>query len=663
MASTGMMTELPIQNRLCDRLRATARAAGALVVATGALVLVGWWARVELLKGLVPGAAAMNPVTAVCFVMCGVSLMSQLGKNRGAISSIGRWWALPVMMVGGLKLASHVLGWEFAVDQWLFAARTQEGGGRMNEMAPNTAAGLVFLAAALWFLGRERPEAVRLSEIFAMLVGLIALLAVVGYAYRVRWLYGLPAKMPMALNTALTFLVMAAGILAARPDRGLMEVVTGDSSGGLLVRRMFPAMVLAFVVAGGLILSGERRSGDLEEAAALHTVASIGIFGGFLLWCARSFHHADRTRRRLEEERERFFRLSLDLLCIAGTDGYFKRVNPAFCDVLGYSAGELLDRPFLELVHPEDVAATEAEMERLGAGQPTLHFENRYRCKDGSWRWLAWKTQPFDEEGVLYAAARDVTEQKEHALAILRLNAELMRQAARLEGVNQELESFSYSVSHDLRAPLRGISGFAQALEEHTADTLDPKGRGYLERVQQAAGRMGQLIDDLLKLSRLTRAEMKMEAVDLGRIAQELVTGYRAAEPERKVEILIAPDLWVRGDAALLRILMDNLIGNAWKFTSKHPAGRIEIGSTPEDGGKRFCHVRDNGVGFDKRYVHKLFGAFQRLHSQGEFPGTGIGLATAHRIIRRHGGRIRAEGEINHGATFGFTLEAAFEDP
>ena len=205
------------------------------------------------------------------------------------------------------------------------------------------------------------------------------------------------------------------------------------------------------------------------------------------------------------------------------------------------------------------------------------------------------------------------------------------------------------------------MPGFAQALETHAAGALDAKAQGYLQRVQHAAERMGQLIDDLLKLSRLTRAEMKMETVDLGLIAKSLVAGYRSAEPRREIEIIIVPNLWVRGDAALLRILLDNLIGNAWKFTSKNSAARIEIGCLPEPSGKLFCFVRDNGVGFDNRYAHKLFGAFQRLHSQVEFPGTGIGLATVHRIVRRHGGQVRAEGEINRGATFGFTLETVPE--
>ncbi|MES2659151.1 MAG: ATP-binding protein [Verrucomicrobiota bacterium] len=362
--------------------------------------------------------------------------------------------------------------------------------------------------------------------------------------------------------------------------------------------------------------------------------------------------------RRFEEDYERFFELSADLLCIAGVDGYLKRVNPAFSQTLGYSTVEILATPFVEFVHPDDVATTYAEMSKLESGQPSIHFENRYRCKDGSLKWLAWSTQPFNEDGVLYAVARDVTAKKNAELAILQLNEELLRQTSLLGELNRELESFSYSVSHDLRAPLRGISGFAQALEEHVGGSLDATSLGYLQRVKNAAERMGLLIDDLLKLSRLTRAEMHVEPVDLSQMAESAVATLRTSDPLRNVVANITPGILVHADPALLGVLLDNLIGNAWKFTSKTLAAVIEVGARREDDGTTVYFVKDNGVGFDERYGHKLFGAFQRLHNQLEFPGTGIGLATVQRIARRHGGDVFAKSVINHGATFEFTLGA-----
>jgi light-regulated signal transduction histidine kinase (bacteriophytochrome) len=224
-----------------------------------------------------------------------------------------------------------------------------------------------------------------------------------------------------------------------------------------------------------------------------------------------------------------------------------------------------------------------------------------------------------------------------------------------LAAVNKELESFSYSVSHDLRAPLRSIDGFSQAILEDYTDKLDEQGRNYLQRVRSNTQKMGELIDDLLKLSRVTRSEMKLEMVNLSTLAQSIATEVQKTQPERQVEFVISPGLSAKGDERLLHILLENLLGNAWKFTAKHPQARIAFGST-QVGGKQVFFVRDDGAGFDMTYADKLFAPFQRLHSEGEFPGIGIGLATAQRIIHRHGGRVWAEGEIEKGATFYFTL-------
>ncbi len=226
-----------------------------------------------------------------------------------------------------------------------------------------------------------------------------------------------------------------------------------------------------------------------------------------------------------------------------------------------------------------------------------------------------------------------------------------------LKAANQELEAFSYSVSHDLRAPLRSIDGFSQALLEDYAERIDEPGRQYLGRIRAATARMGELIDDLLQLSRVTRAEMTREAVDLSALAGSIVDDLRRTDPDRPVEVVIQSGLHVEGDAKLLRIALVNLLSNAWKFTGRQAAARIELGSSETDNEHVF-YVRDNGAGFDMAYASKLFGAFQRLHAASEFPGTGIGLAIVQRIVRRHGGRLWAEGAVNRGATFYFTLPA-----
>lgn len=229
--------------------------------------------------------------------------------------------------------------------------------------------------------------------------------------------------------------------------------------------------------------------------------------------------------------------------------------------------------------------------------------------------------------------------------------------AEELERKNKELEAFSYSVSHDLRAPLRSIDGFSQALLEDYAANLDDKGRGYLVRVRAAAQRMAELIDDLLQLSRVSRAELKRDRARLSDIASGVADELRRKEPQRDVTFAIRGGLVVDADSRLLRVMLDNLIGNAWKFTSKTARARIEIDAEDRKEGTVYF-VRDNGAGFNMAYAGKLFGPFQRLHAEAEFPGTGIGLATVHRIVDRHGGRIWAEGAVERGATIFFTIPA-----
>jgi light-regulated signal transduction histidine kinase (bacteriophytochrome) len=237
------------------------------------------------------------------------------------------------------------------------------------------------------------------------------------------------------------------------------------------------------------------------------------------------------------------------------------------------------------------------------------------------------------------------------------VNETLEQAKTATEMANRELEAFSYSVAHDLRAPLRSIDGFSQALLEDFADRLDEDGKQHLRYVRESAQEMAALIDGLLNLSRVTRSELHREEVDLSSLAHAVFHQLRRIAPDRAVEAIVADDLMVEGDARLLRIVLENLIGNAWKFTSKREAAGIELGVVA--GEPQTYFVRDNGAGFDMAYRGKLFGAFQRLHAAREFEGTGIGLATVQRIINRHGGRIWAEGEVDRGATFYFTLWGA----
>ena len=415
-----------------------------------------------------------------------------------------------------------------------------------------------------------------------------------------------------------------------------------------------------------------------KDGRALPTEISARIIGGGRLQAIvrdiSDRKQAEAEQRRLAQERDRLltrFQLVLERMplgcIISDHDGYISYWNPAAEQIFGFSAAEAKGRRLAEILYPSAPQAWEENLRQRLADKSSdiIREVTANLTREGQRITCEWLMTVLGDSGEgnggWLSMVQDITARLHAEAQIRQLNAELEQRVRdrtlQLEATNKELEAFSYSVSHDLRAPLRAIDGYARILQECYRATMTDEMHDYLRRISEATHSMGRLIDDLLKLSRLTTGDIYRRPVNLSALANAIATQLHQSQPERNVSFVIAADLHAEGDERLLHIALENLLGNAWKFTAKIPTAQIEFGclsgSVPD---APVYYVRDNGAGFDMQYASKLFGPFQRLHPATEFPGTGVGLAIVQRIIRRHGGQVWAESTPGQGATFYFTL-------
>jgi PAS domain S-box-containing protein len=631
-----------------------------IIILIGSLVLLGWQFDIEFLKRLAPGLVAMNPVSALCFIASGSTLLNyDLKKNKPShfpLLLIG-----VVALCGILKILELTLNWHTGFDTLLFSEKLQIEALKFkaNRMAPNTALCFVFSAISLILLHSRKASI--LKQALAVCVFFIGLLAVLGYIYGVKQLYGLLTFIPMAFHTGCCFMLLSTAILFKEPAEGLLREFTSSYAGGVIERRLFPAAVLVPTILGHLVLLGYGSHWyGLEFSLAILVLGVILFFFALIRFTAILLNRRDASQAEVEstlkKSNDRFFKifsLSAEPKSITVVEtGKLVIINEAFRQLFKLPNLEVAGKTFedLNLLGQLDRNVLAQSIIKNGGAK---NLELQLKNIDGQEKDLLLNTEVVELDGVLCFMSNyfDITERKMIEEKINNLNVRLEQNVLQLEATNKDLESFSYSVSHDLRAPLRRIIQFSEMLK----NDLNPENiKMYTKRIVEQAYAMNVLIEDLLSFSNLGNQKVQKKLLDTKTLVEKVVQETRSGI-NPKAEVVIKELLPMYGDETLIRQVFINLISNALKYSGAVDCPQIEIGSSVDEH-EQVYYIKDNGAGFDMKYVHKLFVVFQRLHIASDFEGTGVGLALVQKIVSKHGGRVWAIGEVGKGATFSFSI-------
>lgn len=635
--------------------------AGAVVIAIGVLVWVGWLTDATVLTRVSQEWTPMVPMTASAFCLSGAALLAITGMmatQRGrpeCWKQIATGMGVVVALVAARRLIYYLAGWPTTLD--MLGIDPQ---GTPGQMAPLTTVGFLLSGSALALTAKKR--------FYPIAQWMAAAVLFIGWIGIARYLYGGETSgvfFRMAMPTALMFAVLGFGIFYARPDGGFMVIWNSDTAGGVLVRRLFPTALIVPVAVGWLRLQGERAGWyGFETGLAIFAMSNVLIFAVLVWHTASRLHFQDGKRR----EAERTVRVEKDfsaavidslpgVLYLYNREGKFLRWNKNFERMSGYSGAEIARMKPAEFIAPADheaLAARIGDVFQTGSSQMEAGFLSK--AGEVTPYFFTGVTVKVGGEDCLVGVGIDITERVKAEQAVRALNETLEQRVAQrtreLQAKNRELETFTYSVSHDLKAPLRGIDGYSRLLLEDYHDRLDDEGRKFLNSVRQASLQMGQLIDDLLTYSQLERRAITISTIKPQAVLDAMPLSYTDDIQNRNIAYTVSlPDIAVRADPSGLAQVLRNLLDNALKFTKTTPSPTIEISGRVE-GRKYILWVKDNGIGFDMKFTDRIFDIFQRLHRAEDYPGTGIGLAIVRKAMERMGGRVWAESIPGQGATF-----------
>ena len=678
--------------KLHEYCRWWARVAGLLTGCLGLIVLLGGWAcNIAILRSVLPGYAAMRPATALGLVLLGLALWLNDEDKAGIFKRcIVQICAGVPLLIGVVTLLECVLGTNLYMGELMFRNSVLElAPGRMAMM---TAVDLVLLGSTLLFSYQRKRFVV--NQYFVVIAGSFGLFNIIGYLYGIKSFYGLAFHTgpffttAMALHTAGAFMVLSAGILISRPDWGVMATITSEAPGGVLARRLLPCALVIPAALGWLRWQGQLNGlYDTAFGLTLFTSSNIVIFA-FMIWRSGILlNRLDLARSGAESnlrESETSFRLLADampqIVWTSKPDGNLDYYNQRWYDYTGMTLEKTRDWGWKSVLHPDDLENCIDRWTRAFTTGGPYEVEYRFRrAADSVYRWHLGRGVPVvNAEGKIvrwFGTCTDIEDYKqaeaENRLLNEQLEDRVRRRTGELETANQELRRFSHQLeesntelqdfasvaSHDLQEPLRKVQVFGSRLKNAYGAALDTQGRDYLERMLNATRRMQSLVQDLLAYSRVASRALPFEAVDLSLVTREVLSDLevRIAETSALVEVGDLPS--IQADPVQMRQLLQNLIGNALKFHKEEqsPIVRVHAGPAAHDGFFRLI-VEDNGIGFDEKYLDRIFTVFQRLHGRAEYEGTGIGLAVCRKIAYRHGGEITAMSAPGQGATFVVTL-------